>query len=222
MLWIFAVFFVLSLGKDLSVLGYHILFPMPYDVLERILPVIKMGGVPTRFTIISIFAISMLAAFGVHWIINELKSRIALLLVLIMVFLELIPRPIPSTPVEFPPYIEFLIKRTEQTPGAVIDIANGPGQAMVYQTRHKQPIQTGYLARLQPNVSQNYSEIKWLVDQQKYLDLRLRYEFRYIVTFTIIPDLKLLFDGPVRLYEISSSLVEKKTLIDLSKLPLIK
>ena len=210
MLWLFAGFFVLSLGKDLSVFGHHILLPMPYDMLERILPMVRLGGVPTRFIIISIFAISILAASGVHWIINKLKSRVALIIVLSMVFIELIPRPIPSTPVEFPPYIKFLAMYTEQAPGAVIDIANGPCQAMVYQTRHKQPIQTGYLARLQQNISQNASEIKWLVDRQKYIDLNLKYKFRYVLSPTPLPGLKLLFNGPVRVYEILPSVIERE------------
>jgi len=204
LLSLFSVFFVLSLGKDLQVFGNHIMLPMPYDLLEKLLPLIRVGGMPVRFSVITIFAVSMLAACGTQWLYS-LKGfhRNVLAMLLIMGSLELFPRPVPNTEIAFPPHIEFLAKYAAAREGAVLDLASPePQVAMVYQTRHKQPIQTAYLSRTQRSVRETASKVEDLVDQQKFSELGSAYKFRYVLTNTDIPGCRLLFDGPIRVFEI--------------------
>ena len=198
------VFFALALGTDLFVFGNQVTLLTPYEVLERVLPPIRAGGMPVRFIVITVFALSVLAACGVRALLASRAGRLPLALLLSLAFTELLPYPVPSTPITFPPHIEFLAERTQTQPGAVLDLAHPRQVAMAYQTRHEQPIQTGYLARTQDAVERSYARVRALGRLNQFTRLGSDWGFRYVLSESDLSCCRLLHDGPVRIYEIMS------------------
>ena len=196
-------FFCLALGKGPQ-LGVTLF--TPYDLLERVLPPIQAGGVPVRFIIISILALAVLAAYGVRLLWDSRRGRLPLALLLGLAFIELLPYPVPSTLVTFPPEIEVLAERAAIQPGAVLDLAHPRQLAMLYQTRHEQPIQTGYLARMQRTTEQGYAQVQRLVRLRRFSELGSAWGFRYILSKEPLSCCRLIYDGPVRIYEITPDL----------------
>lgn len=204
LLWLGLVSYLLSLGNNPQVWGARFHLPMPYDLLEVLLPVVKSGGVPVRFIVIAILAISVLAACGAEYIsLSGGKDRLFLAIIFLLGIVELLPRPLPSSSIIFPDYIKALAQIAGSEPGAVLDFADNPNEAVVYQTLHKQPIQTGYLARDQKSVVETSNQIQTLYHEHQFTVLRQHYGFRYILSPATIPQCSILFDGPVKLYEIN-------------------
>ena len=201
-LFLFLFFFWLSLGKDLQIFGSLIMLPMPYEALGRVLPIVGLGGVPVRFIVVAVLALSIFAAYGAQMLLTTRKGRIVVALLLCAVILELYPRPIPVRRVSFPLYIEFLAQRAEVKPGAVLDLAHTPPFAMVYQTRHRQPIHTGYLARMHCSIQRSYAHVQSLIQQQRFSELGSEWKFRYVLSKVRLKGCRLIFDGPVQVYEI--------------------
>lgn len=196
------VFTALSLGKNLQIWDTHIDISMPYSWLEQLIPFMSIGGVPIRFIIISILAISMLAACGTQYLSAFIMGRIQLMLLLGLGFWELLPSPIPNSLIEFPPYIQFLAQHAIKQPGAVLDLVNQPQLAMMYQTLHQQPIHTGYLARIQSTVGQSYLHIQNLIQYNQWETLKSQYGFRYVIAQSNLLNCRLIYAGPIQLYEI--------------------
>ncbi len=108
--WIFPVLlaalgFVLSFGPDL-ILGRAtaaaLPFPLPYEYLARVITPLKGLNAPSRFVVLSMLALSLLAAYGARtWMQRAPRwaSWIALACALALV-LEYIPAPLRLTPVE--------------------------------------------------------------------------------------------------------------------------
>lgn len=187
------VFALISLGADLQIFGYHFQLPMPYDLLERMLPFIRAGGVPVRFIVITILSLSILASAGAS-ILWSRHRRGVLMLLLGLVAVELLPRPVPTSLISFPPHVEFLANLARLEPGPVLDLAHRPNLAMVYQTRHRQPIQTGYLARKQHAVLQSDAQVQLSIDEWNVSELS-RIGFRYVIAETEPEGCQLLFKG---------------------------
>ncbi len=59
-----AFFLVCSLGPFLNVAGRVLPIPLPYLVLDRLLPLFSLGGVPARLHIVSTACLAVLCAYG--------------------------------------------------------------------------------------------------------------------------------------------------------------
>ncbi len=193
-------FFYLALGKGPQLAGVTLF--APYDLLEYALPPIRAGGVPVRFVVVTILMLAVLAACGVRLLWDSRRGRLPLALLLCLAFTELLPYPVPSTLVTFPPEIEVLAKRAAAQPGAVLDLAHSRQLAMLYQTRHKQPIQTGYLARMQGATERSYAQVQRLIRTDRFAELGSTWGFRYVLSEAPLDCCRLLYVGSVRLYEI--------------------
>ena len=78
MVWLCAaigmLFFALSLGPTLKILGSETGIPMPYALLMKI-PPFDTGRTPVRFVVMGLFFLMIVAAFGLDWTRRRLESR---------------------------------------------------------------------------------------------------------------------------------------------------
>jgi hypothetical protein len=202
LLLVLGVFFALSLGRDLRLFGHALALPMPYEALEALAPPVRLGGVPVRFVVMVVLVIAVLAACGAQQVARGRRGRLALGLLVGLMIVELMPRPVPSTRVTFPAYVGVLARRAETEPGAVLDLVNPSRVAMVYQTRHRQPIQSGYLARTPLGARRTWNQVNDLVQEQRFAELRARWGFRYVLSHEPLPGCRQIFGGPVQIHEI--------------------
>jgi hypothetical protein len=197
-------FFLLALGRDITAFGQTVPFPMPYELLEFLMPIIRLGGVPDRFVVVTILAVSVLSAAGCRLLAESPKGRVVLVALACLVVVELMPRQVTLTPIEFPDHIEFLARRAVSHPGAVLDLQHGRVTSMVHQTRHRQPIQDGYLARTPAAVRERARALRWLLNHGEFAALASKWGFRYVLSTNDIPDSRLLYEGTVNVYEITT------------------
>ena len=68
------VFFVLSLGPTLKILGTETGIPMPYSLLMNI-PPFDTGRTPVRFVVMGLFFLMIVAAVGLSWTESFVAAR---------------------------------------------------------------------------------------------------------------------------------------------------
>jgi hypothetical protein len=188
----FIVFFALSLGAELRVVTHRFDIPMPYDVLAALVPVIEVGGVPNRFIVIAILSVALLASCGVRALQKTGRGRAAAGGLLLLAFVELLPRPIPLTPTHVPTYMERFVTLSSEEPGPVLDLIHRPTRAMFFQTLHHQPIQTGFLARLTRDANACAEQLSEHVRRGEFEALRDQWGYRYVFSAAPIESTRLL------------------------------
>lgn len=182
-LFIFALFTTLGLGPNLRFNGYETSLPswiMPYTMLERLLPPLKMSGVPVRMVVMSTLSASIICARGLAWLLKGTRKMqlVGITLFLIMV-VEQAPRPMPATPAVIPSYAQVL----RGLPGSdgIIDLF-APASIMLYcQTIHEKPMAFGYISRIPRSVASSDKRIYQLLSDGKLGILRQSYNLRYLV-----------------------------------------
>jgi hypothetical protein len=143
------VFFVLSLGPTLKILGTETGVPLPYSVLMKV-PPFDTGRTAVRFIVIGLFFLMIVAAVGISWIQKFLTVRwgrrwswLAMLLLCTWASAEVYSPTQRRQPFVPPSGLSRVV------PGSVLNLPPGQvdGYAAMLQTFHRQPIATGYLAR---------------------------------------------------------------------------
>lgn len=152
--WIAAlVFFALSLGPTLYVLGHPVFEPMPYAWLHS-LPLLSFGRTPSRMGLVLMLCLGMLAAIGLAQAQGRaVRAGLVALSALILIETQPFPMRMDERVAQVPSiYREFFTDPGRR--GAIMDVpvdlwgADGPGgDYMLYQTVHGQPIVGGYIAR---------------------------------------------------------------------------
>ena len=143
------VFFILSLGPTLKVFGTETGVPMPYALLMKI-PPFALSRTPVRLVVMGIFFLTIVAASGIAWTQNTLRSRLGSRLsfvVPLVVFVWTAAEayaPLPRQPSFVPPpeLANLLNGPVLNLPASRFD-----GYASLLQVFHKQPIATGYISR---------------------------------------------------------------------------
>lgn len=131
--WIFPVLlaalgFVLSFGPEL-ILGRTTAaafpFPLPFEYLARLLSPLRNLNAPSRFVVLTMLALGLLAAYGVRaWMLRAPRRGILIAGVCaVLIVLEYIPAPLRLTPVEAGANVSPLYAFLAQQP---------PGQAVVH------------------------------------------------------------------------------------------
>jgi hypothetical protein len=159
------VFLVLTLGPFLQVNGWNSYragspIPLPY-LLLRELPLMNIQRVPSRFFVVVLLALGMLAAFGVAWLWQQpwvvrwtAWGRGLLLAALAaLVLFEYWPQPFPMTPVgpeQVSPFFHQLAAE-EEAAGALLEIPWLGNTSSFYQTYHQQPTVGGVISRTPPH-----------------------------------------------------------------------
>jgi hypothetical protein len=181
--WIVLIVFgVMSLGPYLSVFGHHFTqVPLPYKVLEKVLPTLKISGMPVRWIIMSQIAAIIIGSFVMTKINPKThKGKIILILGTLLLIVEMRPHPLPLTSPAYLPYVDFL---KTQPAGALLD--NGPVSAphqLYYQTIHERPIAFGYTTRLPRSTDSKDFLIFEALETGKYDKLCRDFKIRFVVT----------------------------------------
>ena len=187
-LWYFLAgfFFLMALGPALQVNGkivYDAL--MPYTLMEKILPFLKLSGVPVRMVIILILSVSVLSAMSLKQMQKLLKGRVYIFLIFALLFVETLPTALPFTPITFPGYVTALSDLPND--GGVLDLtAPTKYMQLYYQTEHRKPMVFGYVARTPSSVAEKEKGLVRAINRGEYVRLWDEYQVRYIVTKEVI------------------------------------
>jgi hypothetical protein len=155
-------FAVLALGPVLHVGGQDEIagvgpIPMPYALLRQAIPFLKISRSVSRFDVVVMLCLAVLAALGLSWLLNRVgqldKKRVSWLAAgaLALVGLEFWVAPYPVTYPETRPFHYQLAQEAGQF--AVMDIPmdywDRPGN-LLNQTVHQKPMVSGYTSRSNP------------------------------------------------------------------------
>jgi hypothetical protein len=201
--WAFAAAatWVLSLGPILQVFGrtrvpiFGGTFPMPYALLQQ-LPLLNIMRTPGRLTVLTMLALAILAAFGVHRIMAALADRqqgainhaptphlsrstflstlrtpqsaLLTLGISALIIFEFLAAPFPTVP---PGWSLPFYDKVAAEPGrfALLNLPlRNLGDYMAFQTRHGKPIIGGFLARQPPYATLNDTPaLQYLLDETR-------------------------------------------------------
>jgi len=160
------IYFALSLGPVLRVLGTNTGLPLPYELLRHI-PPFQMARAPHRLAAIGIWALVCLAALGLTAVANRLARRVhpvagaAVSVLALAWWLGEGYRPT-ERPVVFTPPGEL----SRLSPGAVANLPlhHTDGLAMFLQVFHGRPIVTGYVSRASERQLAHVRRLQRLLD----------------------------------------------------------
>ncbi len=158
-LTVLLVFFVVSLGPVLHIAGRTALLPgggeipLPYGWLVRVVPFMEITRSISRYDIVVMLALGVLAAWGVDWLRRSGRSpwlRWSALAACIGVLFEFLPVPYPLSRPDTPAWYHTLA--ADVRPGAVLNLPmnwDRPGY-LLYQTVHGKPLTAAYISREDP------------------------------------------------------------------------
>jgi hypothetical protein len=223
-LWFFLMLFfaALSLGPVLHVWGKPVPFSrglLPYSWLERVLPTLRVGGVPVRMAIMMTLSAALLCAGALaHLLRGPAWARLLATLLLVVTLVEYLPKAIPTTPVITPGYVKFLSDLSGDE--GVLDAASLPmdelgnqaefsdeearawvmekarsASILLNQTFHKKPAAFGFVARLPTSVCAGDTQIIQLLKTQRFDFLWRQYGLRYLSMRSIPPNLRYASNG---------------------------
>ena len=183
-LWFFLLgsFFLMALGPVLQING-KIIYEglMPYTILEKILPFLKLSGVPARMAVMVVLSASVLSAKSIS-LLQTSKNRIVLIsLIITLMFVESLPGSMPLTTTDTPAYVSALAKLPND--GSVLDkAAQTKYLQLYYQTQHRKPMVFGYVARTPSSVVEKERGLNRAINRDDYTTLWNTYHIRYIAT----------------------------------------
>jgi hypothetical protein len=161
------VFLALSLGPALKVGGLSTRVPLPYALLMRV-PPFDVGRTPVRCVLLAVFALSVLGAGSLNWLMEKVRSRAGSALaqalgVLVTVWtLAEAWAPVPPVP-EYtpPPALAHLV------PGPVVNVPLSvfDGYAVFLQTFHGHEIATGFVSRRSPEQVEHVRTLDRLLEE---------------------------------------------------------
>lgn len=185
-LWYGILFFfgIMALGPALHVSGVRVFTGiMPYSLLQALLPPLKLSGTPIRMMVMVMLGASMISAMGLPLLFQRIRSeriRIFVGIILgLMLFVEFLPKPLPTTRISAPEYI-YLLKSLPAN-GGLIDMITPPTIKLYYQTIHDKPIADGYISRYPTSVMTEDNEKVQSIQAQDYRALMEKYNIHYIL-----------------------------------------
>jgi hypothetical protein len=213
LLWylVLAFFAVMSLGPVLHIWGREMPFiRLPYALLENVFPPLKLSGAPVRMMVMVMLSSAVICAIGFKMLFREsLAKRWLVLLLLVMLFVEYLPKPMPASQPPVPPYVRVL--KTLPDDGGIIDVVSRPTRALYYQTIHEKPVAFGYVARIPASVREEERTVKRLVRDKDSRTLFCGYHFKYLVAHAEQkvarddPSMNVLYqDSDIAIYDLES------------------
>jgi hypothetical protein len=159
-----AVFTVLALGPVLHIGGQTQFgpvgpIPLPYALLHRAIPILKISRSVSRFDVVVMLCLAVLAAAGLWWLLNRLsgpraKSAVSLLIsagAVVIIAVEFLAAPYPMSFPETHPFHYELAQGTDDF--AIMDIPmdwDRPAN-LLFQTVHGKATVSGYTSRTNPD-----------------------------------------------------------------------
>lgn len=210
-LWYFILVFftILSLGPVLQVWGKEISFiKLPYLLLEKIFPPLKLSGAPVRMMVVTLLSAAVICAAGFKALFQgfERKSGWVGFFLLILLFLEYLPKPIPASKLSVPDYVKVL--RDLLNTYSLIDTTASPTLALYYQTIHEKPMAFGYASRIPTSVNHRDQRLLQLLNHQQYSLLYCEANIKYLIidpTKEIQGGHLLYRDEKVKLYDLENT-----------------
>lgn len=162
--WVVAVLFfgLMALGPSLQVatLGWSQVPAVPvldgwtpYEVVNRLVPFMRISRSVSRFAIMVQLGAAVLAAGGLAWLLVQLRLHVQIVvavLVVALILLEYWVAPFPVSPPDTPDYYSVLAANPGD--GAVLNLPmnyDRPGY-LLYQTVHGRPLTVAYISRDDP------------------------------------------------------------------------
>lgn len=209
------VFFaVFAIGPRFTFAGVRVTeLPMPYCFLTRVLPFMRLSGVPVRMMVMVFLAAGVLSGIAAKDLWRRgAWGRAGVVLLIALLLVEYLPAPLARSSPEVPEYVHVL-KCGGQ--GGVFDVATEPGDALYYQTVHGKPMAFGYISREPASVQARDAVLRSLYRQGDWLRLRDDFGFRFLVvpftrTALCLPEatIKMVYEGDgVRVYDLGQILV---------------
>ncbi|MEP7286191.1 MAG: hypothetical protein ABI947_10535 [Chloroflexota bacterium] len=181
---ILGVFAILSFGSILRIAGRSIPAAgaiMPYSLAEKLLPTLRVTGVPARMVILPVLCAAMICAYGFKVLFSNHPTRWWLpLVILIVLIVDMYPPALLTTDPAQPAWVAVL--RDQPGNDAVVDTVTLNAFAMYYQTTHNKPISFGYTSRNTQSVDRQDKQLHDLLDSKQYARVCEEYKFRYLVT----------------------------------------
>lgn len=184
-----AFFGVMALGPRLYIAGWRVPgigdgsvpgLIMPYDMLEALIPPLKVGARPNRLVMIAILSAAVVATLAVKRLWRHFGGRSVLLgLILPLLVFEYLPSPLPSTTLATPAFVTYLAR--EAPPGALYDMSSPMQWAMYYQTIHQRPIPRALVSREPVHVVEAMEEIHAAAAAHRWQDLRIHGRYRFVL-----------------------------------------
>ncbi|HEX7018614.1 MAG TPA: hypothetical protein VF159_01280, partial [Gemmatimonadaceae bacterium] len=162
---------LLSMGP--SIPGYELLF--------RIVPLLRAVRVIAHFGQIVLLGMAILAGFGVAWLAIRYRTRrcwpAVVVLLTVVVNAEALRAPFPYTPFEGIPSIYDFLARERHAIVAELPLYPrhmffGNANYMLASTRHWHPILNGYSGFIPPSYQRVYDELKGFPDERSLAALR--------------------------------------------------
>lgn len=192
-MWVFAILlgvmgFVLSFGPDLLTgrTGEAALnFPLPYFALAKLAPPLNSLNAPSRFVVLTMLALSLLAAYGVLVLMRRAPRRSAVIALVCgaLIVAEYIPVPLRLDPiqagVEISPVYRYLAAQPRGQ--AVVELPMGEptfvdqDKYVVYAYNslyHLQPLVNGYSTFIPPDYYALVTDVKNFPDGKAVKRLR--------------------------------------------------
>jgi hypothetical protein len=174
--------YVLSLGPVLHIAGIEVTGRvLPYALLERLVPMLQLGGCPGRITVMAALAVSMLMSLGVAsiWRSHAGLSRTVILIAFAMLMgIDLWPSQLPTTPAIVPAWTTVLRNLPER--GAVISNVGDANMQLYSQTLFDRPMALGYISRVPASVDADDRHTIAIAQAHDYSGLR-QMGFAYVL-----------------------------------------
>jgi hypothetical protein len=170
---------VLALGPRLHILGWEVpLVRLPYRLLEGASSTLRISGMPIRLVAVATLAAAVLAAYGLArlWDAGR-RGRALAVALLALALVEHLPRALPSTSPDVPPWVVALRSLPD---GAVVDDVSRGGRLLYHQTIHGKKLAFGHLARIPRSVEEKDEPLRRALEAGDGAALA-RAGFRFVV-----------------------------------------
>ena len=183
---------LLSFGKTFSFFGrYSIELPLPYTWFYNYVPGFKGIRVPPRYAVFVIFAVSILAGYGLKYLFHKInKPRVKTFLAIVLVlFINLeylvIPHKMKTLPVgkDIPPTYSWLRDNVQDNAILELPFFSAAGKNSIYMyfsLFHKKKIVNGYSGFLPPAIHYFEGIFKTFPSNMS-LDILKFLEVKYVV-----------------------------------------
>jgi hypothetical protein len=153
--WIVILIFgIMSLGPRPTLFGKTAhFFPLPYAVVEKIFPTLKLSGMPVRWILIVLIAGIVIVSYVLSRLNLKTVRGVVLLFIFVVVsMIDLRPIKLPLTnPQEYSQDYVYVLKDLPY--GAVLDDgARSGAEQLFHQTIHEKPMVFGYVTRTPQSV----------------------------------------------------------------------
>ena len=179
-----SIFFgVMSLGPRPLVAGHSVgRIPLPYTIMEHVIPGIKLSGMPVRMMAMVSVGSGVIGAMVLSKLNPKArKGKLVLLLFCSVLFIEMWPAELPFTSNTMPGYV-FALRSLPHT-GAVLDDAAPTEPTQLYhQTGDDQKMVLGYISRTPQKIFDKEKPLSILISQGKYDQLCTMFSLRYFTT----------------------------------------